>query len=308
MRIKPIFSIIIPARNEEDVIERCLQSILNQTFQDFEIIISNDGSTDRTKELVENFAQNDNNTKILNRNEGHSAAYARNRGAEIAKGKILIFLDADCVITNNFLQKIYEKRNDADAFVVDCFPTKNTLVNYALSGLVVPIVLKKEIYNKNDSNAPMFFTITKKAYDAINGYDENIFYFEDKDFTERFYKNNFKCKYIKDAYQYFELPSTFSEFIRQCKWIAKGINKMKAEKRTPLKVNWLKKSLFLLFPFLFILNTYIFLILFFITLMFTYGRLIQRNKSLLNSFVTLPFLYIKIFVVSFLIWSKKKNV
>lgn len=100
----PKFSVIIPAHNEEDVIERAIKSILNQTYQNFEIIISNDGSTDKTKEIVENLIKKDKRIKILNQDKGHSAAFARNWGAEKAKGEILIFLDADTFISTNALE------------------------------------------------------------------------------------------------------------------------------------------------------------------------------------------------------------
>lgn len=292
----PKFSVIIPAHNEEDLIKKAIKSVQNQTFQNFEIIVSNDGSTDKTREIVEKMIKKDKRIKLLNQSKGHSGSFARNRGAEIAKGEIFIFLDADTYFNNLFLEKINKHKGKADAFVVDCFPVKNNLINSALAGLYVPIVIKK---GENTNNL-MFFCITKKAFNEIKGYDEEIFYYEDKSIAERFYKKRFKSIFVGGAKQYFELPSTFNEFFRQCKWIGRGTNTIKEKKkRIRRKLYWFGKFLFLISPLFFIFNIYLFLSVLLFTILFTYIQLIKRNKDLKLSLITLPFVYIKTFLVSF---------
>ena len=282
---KPIFSIIIPAHNEETLIKRAIDSILFQTFREYEIIISNDGSTDNTQKIVENLIKKDKRIKIINRKKGHSAAFARNKGAEIAKGKVLVFLDADCIVSKNFLEKIHRELKKADAFAVDCFAIKNSFVNYALSGLTVPVKLEKRTYSKYDVDSPMFFTIKKKAYDTIKGYNEDLFYFEDEDFAKRFYSKGFKTLFVEGAFQYFELPSSFREFLRQCKWIAKGTNSFKnPTDRKNKRALWFLKSLFLISPVLFLMVSYeAFLWVLAITIGFTYLNLVKRNKNIFKS-------------------------
>lgn len=301
------FSVIIPAHNEEDLIGRAVKSVLNQTFKDFEVIISNDGSTDKTKEIIGKIMKKDKRVKIINRKKGHSAAFARNRGAEKAKGKVFVFLDADCTISRNFLEKINQKLDKGDGFAVDCFAITNSIVNYALSGLTIPIVMKKEIYSKKDYDAPMLFTITKKAYNKIKGYDENIFYFEDENFAKRFYAKEFKSVFVRGAKQYFELPSTFKEFLRQCQWIAKGTNSLKNPQiRKRKRTLWFLKSLFLISPLLFLIFSYqAFLWVLVITLGVTYLNLVKRNKNPIKSVFSLIFLYIKTFYVSIRLLKKK---
>jgi len=300
------FSIIIPAHNEEETIGRCIKSVLDQTFKDFEIIISNDGSTDKTQEIVEKILLKDKRIKIINRKQGHSAAFARNRGAEKAKGKVLVFLDADCTISKNFLDKINQSLNKGDAFAVDCFAIKNSWVNYALSGLTIPIALDKIIYSQKDHDAPMFFTITKKAYQKLKGYNEKIFYYEDEDFAKRFYSKKLKSVFVEGAYQYFELPSTFKEFLRQCKWIAKGTNSLpNPQERKRKRSVWFLKSLFLISPLLFLtLSYHAFLWVLTITMGFTYLNLIKRNKNIFKSVLSLFLLYIKTFYVSIRLLKK----
>jgi len=100
---EPLFSVIIPAHNEEEYIEKVLDSIYSQTFPitQIEIIIIDDGSTDKTLELVDEYAANKrdeviNVIKVLHFEKGHSAAFARNAGIKAATGKYVLFQDADC--------------------------------------------------------------------------------------------------------------------------------------------------------------------------------------------------------------------
>jgi glycosyltransferase involved in cell wall biosynthesis len=82
-----MLSVIIPAFNEEKFLPRCLESLKNQKFKDFEIIVVDNNSTDKTAEIAKKF------NVILVSEKSQGVAYARNKGAEIAKGEILIFND-----------------------------------------------------------------------------------------------------------------------------------------------------------------------------------------------------------------------
>ena len=93
----PLLSIIIPVYNAEKYISACLNSILNQTYTNIEIIIIDDGSTDSSLEICNIFAQTDHRIKIYHQsNKGQSTA--RNRGLKIATGKYITFVDADDAI------------------------------------------------------------------------------------------------------------------------------------------------------------------------------------------------------------------
>jgi len=301
----PKFSIIIPAHNEEDVIERAIKSVQDQTFKDFEIIVVNDGSTDKTRESVEKLIKKDKRIKLLNFEEGHSAAFARNRGAEKARGEIFVFLDADTFLTKETLREITKKETLADAFSFPCFPMYTSFMSRILSafvGISYNKVTKTGVYNK-DSNIkikPPFFIYKRNLYKKLNGYDEDLFYCEDEDLINRAYGTGIKTVLFKgNARQYFELPSTFKEFLRQCKWIGKGINTIPGkEKRRRAKIIWILKSLFLLSPLAFLSNSNLFLIVLGATLLITYIGLIKRNKNPLLSLIALPFFYIKTFLVT----------
>lgn len=100
----PQISVIIPLFNKEYFIENTLESVKAQTFSDFEIVIVNDGSTDNSVKIVENFT--DNRIKIFH-TENKGVSSARNFGIEKASGKYIAFLDADDIWKNDFLQTIY---------------------------------------------------------------------------------------------------------------------------------------------------------------------------------------------------------
>lgn len=90
----PTVSVIIPAYNVEQYITECINSVLSQTFQDWELIIIDDGSTDNTKNISNRFAVNDSRIRVLSQpNSGQSKA--RNNGLAVSQGKYIMFLDSD---------------------------------------------------------------------------------------------------------------------------------------------------------------------------------------------------------------------
>ena len=95
-------SVVIPVYNVEDFLGECLDSITNQTLDDIEIICVNDGSTDRSLEILNEYAKNDDRfTVVTQENGGH--AVATNRGIDLAKGEYLYLMDSDDILKLNAL-------------------------------------------------------------------------------------------------------------------------------------------------------------------------------------------------------------
>ncbi|MCD7969903.1 MAG: glycosyltransferase [Alistipes sp.] len=111
-------SVIIPVYNVEKYIERCIRSILDQTFQDFEVILVNDGSTDRSMEIVEKFARVDNRFVILHNPKNMGLMWTRKVGYDKAKGKYFVFCDSDDYLPSNSLEKLYNVITDSRASIV----------------------------------------------------------------------------------------------------------------------------------------------------------------------------------------------
>ena len=103
-----IISVIVPAYNSEDYIKDCIESIANQTYKFFEMIIVNDGSTDNTKKIIEQYQKKYKWLKLINI-KNHGQGYARNLGLKEAMGKYVLFLDADDILSFWTLEKSYNK-------------------------------------------------------------------------------------------------------------------------------------------------------------------------------------------------------
>lgn len=118
----PLLSIIIPVFNTEKYIDNCIQSILCQLFQDWELIIIDDGSTDQSGEICDMYAKLDNRIIVIHtENRGQSAA--RNRGMDIAKGKYITFVDSDDELTPETYSENIEILLDNPTLEVIQFPT-----------------------------------------------------------------------------------------------------------------------------------------------------------------------------------------
>ncbi|HHB93612.1 MAG TPA: glycosyltransferase family 2 protein [Campylobacterales bacterium] len=111
------FSVVVPLYNKEKYIKRTLDSILNQTFSDFEIIIVNDGSTDKSCEVIESIK--DDRIHLIHKENG-GVSSARNRGIKEAKGEFIAFLDADDEWFANKLQKQYVLHKKNPKLVWSC--------------------------------------------------------------------------------------------------------------------------------------------------------------------------------------------
>jgi len=100
----PKFSIIVPIYKVEKYIKQCMQSILNQTYKDFEVICVDDCGKDNSMKIVEKMAQNDNRIIILHHDKNKGLSAARNTGFEIAKGEYTLFVDSDDWLETNCLE------------------------------------------------------------------------------------------------------------------------------------------------------------------------------------------------------------
>jgi len=106
-------SIIVPIYNAELYLKRCLDSLINQTISDIEILCINDGSTDNSKEIIQDFVKIDSRIKLFSFDKSGVSA-ARNKGIDIASGTFIGFVDADDYVDTDYFEKLYnaaEKHN-----------------------------------------------------------------------------------------------------------------------------------------------------------------------------------------------------
>lgn len=116
-----MISIIIPVYNDEKYFNSMLDCVFRQTYHDFELIIVNDGSTDGTQRIIDNYKNAHSEYRIIcicQKNQGQSAA--RNRGFEVACGEYIAFLDSDDTISDDYLEKLLNLAESQNADVVKC--------------------------------------------------------------------------------------------------------------------------------------------------------------------------------------------
>lgn len=107
-------SVVIPVYNVEKYLERCLDSLLSQTLEDIEIICINDGSTDKSLDILHKYAEKDERITVINqKNKGMS--YSRNKGLEVATGEYVGFVDSDDYIDKDYYEKLYSVATSYDA-------------------------------------------------------------------------------------------------------------------------------------------------------------------------------------------------
>ena len=117
--MNPEISIIVPVYNVEKYLKRCIDSILNQSFTDFELILVDDGSTDNSGEIIDEYAIKDERIKVIHKENGGLSS-ARNVGIEYSKGNYIAFVDSDDYINKNMYKILYKNAIKYNAEISIC--------------------------------------------------------------------------------------------------------------------------------------------------------------------------------------------
>lgn len=115
----PEISIVIPVYNVATYLPRCIESILNQTFADFELLLIDDGSSDNSGKICNRYALNDSRVKVYHKPNG-GVSSARNLGLENIQGRYVTFVDADDYVSENYLEKLFDAAEKYEADITFC--------------------------------------------------------------------------------------------------------------------------------------------------------------------------------------------
>ncbi len=116
----PLISIIIPVHNGERYLKACLDSVLAQTYQNLEVLLIDDGSTDGSGQLCDACASRDERVRVIHLAENHGVSHARNVGIDSARGAMLSFVDADDEMENNMIECLYQNLMEKQADISVC--------------------------------------------------------------------------------------------------------------------------------------------------------------------------------------------
>lgn len=201
-------SAVIPTYNNEDTIEKCITSILNQTRKFDEIIVVDDGSTDNTSDIIKNFP-----VKII-RTENRGRPRTRNTGWRKAKGDVIAFIEADSYYNEIWLEENLSKLSEAD---MTCHRRMGWGVKNSFTKVFDKILMRrwKILIEKNDLLSGWVFK--KYVLEDLNGFDESFERAQDVDIGQRALKNGFKIIPVENAIEYHkgDVPSGFVELAKR---------------------------------------------------------------------------------------------
>lgn len=193
-----MISIIVPIYNCEKYLEKCIKSLINQTYKDLEIILINDGSTDNSYEICKKYKKIDKRIKIIN-NNNKGVSYSRNQGIKIAKGDYITFVDADDYIETNTYQKVLSKFSNEIDFIrynTKHIDNKNFDKLYELKDKIIDIKqnekrLFQHFFTKKN-NIPCFsvLLVIKKDIAKKIFFNEKLAILEDADFYLQLFNNS----------------------------------------------------------------------------------------------------------------------
>lgn len=204
----PIFSIIIPSYNHEKYIGDAINSVINQTFQDWELIVVDDGSKDGSLDVVAQFK--DPRIKVLTQ-ANHDAPFTINRGLKEASGKYFAILNSDDLIEPDKLEKCLQslrsgsdflfgklKAIDQDGQPMDQGDYRVVWMNERLNNSNEPFSLEKLLTNINFLMTTSNYVFTRKVFETVGSFHEYLRYSHDFDYVMRVVASGFEITFIPE--------------------------------------------------------------------------------------------------------------
>ncbi len=187
----PLFSIIIPVFNRASTVCSTIESVLNQNYKDFEIILVDDGSSDEIEKNVSNYIAE--KALIFHTQPNSGVSAARNNGASLSKGDYLVFLDSDDHVTKNWLSDFEKKINPKNPEIIYCG------INRIKDNNLVEFINPRNPYKDGKSFGnviPGSFCLKSTFFNKIGGYDDNLAYGENTELGFRIKMENPSVEFV----------------------------------------------------------------------------------------------------------------
>jgi glycosyltransferase involved in cell wall biosynthesis len=181
-----VVSVVIPAYNRAETLSRAIDSVLAQTFEDFEIIVVDDGSTDETPAVVESYDDDRIDYRRLDRNRG--ANIARNRGIKIAEGDLLSFLDSDDELHPEHLERVVERFWESSDHCAGVYTSFESVIDGRLIDVSIASdseITATDIRKGNIVGTLSCTTFEAEVFEEIGNFDEELPSGQDLDFYIR---------------------------------------------------------------------------------------------------------------------------
>ncbi len=251
------YSVIIPVYNRPDEVDELLQSLTEQTFSDFEVIVVEDGSAIPCRQVAERYAAR---LPVHYYNKPNSGpGQSRNYGAERSRGDYLLILDSDCILPPDYLDAVEAelRHRPCDAFggpdrAHASFTDMQKAINYSMTSFFTTGGIRGG-RKKMDKFYPRSFNmgIRREVYEALGGFSKMRFG-EDIDLSIRIFKGGYSCRLFPDAWVYHKRRTDLRKFFKQVH--NSGIARVNLYKKYPESL-----KLVHLLPGLFTLGTFVLL-------------------------------------------------
>jgi len=219
-------SVLIPCHNEEKSIRACLRSALNQTRPPDQIVVVNDGSTDRTPQILKEFGRK---IKVVNIYPATgNKSYAQEHGLKYVTGDVFVSTDADTILDKNLVEKIETDLKD-ERFVAVAGYVRSIRHNWLTTCRAYDYIIGQNIHKLAQSGLNFILVIPGAAgafrteiFKKAIGFDHDTLT-EDLDFTYKLHKQGYRIKYDPKAVVYTQDPTTLKSYINQMRrWYSGG--------------------------------------------------------------------------------------
>jgi len=217
---QPLVSIIIPAKNAQGTIEKCILSLLNLDCQDYETIVVNDGSQDKTAEVLRKYSDR---VSVITNTVSHGPSKARNVAAKEAKGEFLAFTDADCSVDKDWINQLVSGFTDANIAAVGGrqeIPEDETIFGRKVAKFLEKVGFLTDYMRKNQKcmvsvnhNPSCNVMYRKNIFSQEGGFLEGLWPGEDIELDYRLKKKKYKIVFNPKAVVYHYRPENLRLFL-----------------------------------------------------------------------------------------------
>ena len=223
---KPQISVIVPVYKAENYLNRCMDSLLAQTFKDFEILLIDDGSPDKSGEMCDEYARRDSRVRVFHKENG-GVSSARQMGMDNAQGEYTIHADPDDWVEPDMLEELYNKAKETDADMVIC----DFFFEYKLGGVIckqaprccTAEAIQEELFRQQLHGACWNKLIRRSCYEEYGvKFPSNVILWEDLYVICSLLSHPLKVAYFPKAFYHYDQVSNSDSIVR--KPTMKGLN------------------------------------------------------------------------------------
>lgn len=216
-------SFIIPVYNDPDGVQQTLKTLIRQSISEYEILVSDNGSTDNTRVVVERYTTDYSNVNLLVEDEIQGSYAARNKGIQHASGEVIAFLDADETVDRDFLEIALKTMEEQDVDYLGCnveltLPEDTLVGRYNVhTGFPVQQYLDQQHYAPTCA-----LLVRREVFENVGRFDSRLVSGGDREFGERVHEAGYDQGYAEDAVVYHPARAEFSSLAKKNVRVGRG--------------------------------------------------------------------------------------